>query len=109
MVVYLLYSDWMHDGDNVVNEVIGVYDCLVKAQHSLAECINSDLQSYPYENIWADCSNDILNYDIANLANMFYDDPDFVFDVMSVRLWNGTNKEDSEDYQYYSIEKRAVF
>ena len=109
MVVYLLYYDWMHNGDNVANEVIGVYDCLIKAQHSLVECINTDLQSHPYDYLWADCSNDVLNYDIASLANMFYDDPEFAFDAMSVHLWNGSNEDDSEDYQHYTIEEREVY
>lgn len=109
MVVYLLYSNWMHNGDNVANEVIGVYDCLAKAQHSLVECINSDLQFHPYDNLWADCTGDILGYDIPSLACMYYDDEDFFFDVKTARLWNGDNEDCSEDFQSYMIEEREVY
>lgn len=108
MVVYLLYSNWMHNGDNAVNEVIGVYDCLRKAQHSLCECINSDLIAYPFEYIWGDCECPIDNFDIPSLANTNYDDGLFKFDVCSARLWNG-DEENSEDFQYYYIEERIVF
>lgn len=99
----------MHNGDNAVNEVIGIYDCLAKAQHSLVECINTDLQSYPYDNIWADCIGGIENYDISSLAEMFYDDQNFSFDVMYARLWDGENEDCCEEYQSYSIEEREVF
>lgn len=64
----------MHNGNNSVNEVIGVYDCLKKAQLAIIESINTDLQFYPYDNIWADCTGNILDYDIPLLANMNYDD-----------------------------------
>jgi hypothetical protein len=108
MVVYLLYSNWMHNGDNAVNEVVGVYDCLRKAQQSLCEFLYSDLNSYPFDNIEGDGQGDIKDYNIAELANMFYDDQEFKFDFTSVRLWNGENEDDSEDYQNYNIEKCSV-
>ena len=108
MVVYLLYSNWMHNGDNAVNEAIGVYDCLRKAQQSLCECVHTDLVSYPYEHIWGNGDKPIEDYDITSLSEMFYDDPDFVFDFTSVRLWNGDCEDDSEDYQFYDIEERDV-
>ena len=108
MVVYLLYSSWMHNGDNAVNEVIGVYDCLQKAQHSLCECIFSDLVSHPFEHIWGDCECRIDKYDILSLVEMDYNDDLFKFDVRSARLWNG-EEEITEDYQYYNIEEKEVF
>mgnify|MGYP006903482592 CR=1 FL=1 len=109
MVVYLLYSNWMHNGDNAVNEVVGVYDCLQKAQHSLCEILQLDLSSYPFDNIEGDGQCDIKDYNIADLANMFYDDPDFSFDFKSIRLWNGADEDYSEDYRSYSIEERTVY
>lgn len=108
MVVYLLYSNWMHNGDNAVNEVIGVYDCLKKAQHSLCQCIVSDLVAHPFDHIVGDCECQIENYDISSLAEMEYTDASFKFDVSSVRMWNGEEGL-CEDYQHYYIEEREVF
>lgn len=34
-----------------------------------------DLSSYPFDNIEGDGQGDIKNYNIADLANMFYDPP----------------------------------
>lgn len=108
MMVYLLYSNWMHNGDNAVNEVIGVYDCLRKAQHSLCECMFSDLVSYPFEHLWGNGECPIEYYDIPRLAETCYDSPEFKFDVTAVRLWN--NDEDStESFQSYEIEEKEVF
>lgn len=107
MVVYLLYSNWMHNGDNAVNEVIGIYDCLPKAQQALVENIYVDLKSHPYNNVWGDCSGDILKYDIYKLSSMFYDDPSFRFDVTKVKLWNG-DESYCEDFQTYTIKEYEV-
>ena len=108
MVVYLLYSNWMHNGDNAVNEVIGVYDCLRKAQQSLAECINLDLQNRSFKNVWCDDCRLFTEFNIPELANTLYYDPEFDFDVRSVRLWNGDDDVCCEDYQYYNIEQRTL-
>ena len=108
MVVYLLYSSWMHNGDNAVNEVIGVYNCLQKAQHSLCECIVSDLVAHYFEHIWGDCECQIDKYDILSLVEIDYNDEFFKFDVRSVRLWNGED-EVTEGYEYYNIEEKEVF
>lgn len=107
MEVYLLYSNWMHNGDNAVNEVIGIYDCLQKAQQSMADCINTDLQYHPYDHISFDGDN-TTNYNIPELATMFYDEPEFKFDVCLVKLWDGNDEECCETYQLYSIENRMV-
>lgn len=108
MVVYILYSNWMHNGDNAVNEVIGVYDCLPKAQQALADCINNDLQYHSFEQVWCDSERPFEAFRIDELATMFHDDPLFIFDIRSVRLWNGDEGMCCEDYQYYNIEERDV-
>lgn len=107
MKIYILFSDWMLNGNNSVNEVKGVYDCLKKAQHALIDSINVDLQAYPYNNIWADCTGNILDYDIPSLANMNYDDKDFCFDATIARLWND-NENCSENYITYFIDEYEV-
>ncbi len=91
-----------------MNEVVGVYDCLKKAQQSLCEFLYSDLNSFPFDNIEGDGITNIKDYNITELANMFYDAPEFQFDFVSVRLWNGRDIEYSEDYQTYNIEERKV-
>ena len=88
-----------------MNEVIGVYDCLQKAQHSLCECIFSDLVSHHFDH---NCECQIDKYDILSLMEMDYNDDLFKFDVSSVRLWNG-EEEITEEYQYYNIEEKDVF
>lgn len=108
MVVYLLYSNWMHNGDNAVNEVIGVYDCLRKAQQALANCINLDLQYHPYSNVKSVGGRELEDYFLPELATMFYDDPNFEFDVTSVKLWNGEHEECCEDFQEYNIEEHKL-
>lgn len=108
MVVYLLYSNWMHNGDNAVNEVIGVYDCLRKAQQSLAECLNLDLQNRSFQHMSSDSDIDFQNYNIPELAAMSFDDEEFDFDVKEIRLWNGNEAICCEDFQQYNIEQRVL-
>lgn len=108
MEVYILYSNWMSNGDNVVNEVIGIYDCFQKAQHGLAVCINTDLQNHLYEHFSLDEGMSMNDYNVQKLAAMHYDDPDFAFNVWSAKFWNGEEKDDSESFQLYSIEKHSV-
>lgn len=98
----------MHNGDNAVNEVIGVYECLPKAQQALVDCINHDIQYHRFEQIWCDSKKPFEEYRIEELAKMFYDDPEFDFDVKSIRLWNGEDGMCCEDYQYYNIEERLL-
>ncbi len=98
----------MHNGDNAVNEVIGIYDCLPKAQQALAECINLDLQYHCFESIWCDSSESLSDFPLQELATMFYDDPCFSFNVKAVRMWNGEDGMCCEDYQHYYIEERTV-
>ena len=108
MKIYLLFSTWMHNGDNAVNEVIGTYDCLRKAQQSLAHSINMDLQNYPYEHLSFDGSLPAEEYDFHELATMFYDDPEFNFDVCQAKLWDGENEDHCESYQSYRIEEKEL-
>ncbi len=108
MEVYILYSNWINNGENVVNEVIGIYDCLKKAQHSLADCINTDLQYHPYEHISLDGSESAEFFNIPELAMMYYDDPNFSFDVTVAKMWDGDNEDCCEISQSYGIEERPV-
>ncbi len=64
-----------------------------------------DLSSYPFDNIEGDGQGNIKNYNIADLANMFYDAHDSIFDFKSIWLWNG----EDEDYRSYNIEERTVY
>ena len=105
MEVYLLCSNWMHNGDNSVNEVIGVYDCLSKAQHSLADCINTDLQYHPYDHLSFDGEIPAETYNISELSAMFYDDPNFYFNVRTAKLWDGDDEDLCEAFQVYQIEE----
>ena len=107
MKVYLLISDWMHNGDNTVNEVSGVFSCLKKAQKAMAEDICLDLQNHPFENTKCNGSKNLEDYPLYEMKNMFYDNPDFEFDVTSASLWNG-DEDISEDYQNYRIEEREL-
>lgn len=109
MVVYLLYSNWMHNGDNAVNEVIGVYDCLQKAQQTLADCINLDLKNRSFKNVWCDTEQPFETFCIPELANMDYTDPNFKFEISSIRFWNGDEEDCCEDYLHYDIEQRTLF
>lgn len=108
MKVFLLYSNWMHNGDNAVNEVVGVYDCLRKAQHSLVECINFDLQNRSFQHISCDSDCDFQDYDIPTLTNTSFDDDNFDFDVRELKLWNGDEESCCEDFQQYNIEQRML-
>ncbi len=108
MEVYILYSNWMNNGDNAVNEVIGIYDCLQKAQQSLADCVNTDLQYHPYDHLSFDGCLPVETYNIPELAAMFYDNPEFNFNVRTVKLWDGDDEDHCETYQTYSIEVRPV-
>ena len=107
MKVYLLISDWMHNGDNTVNEVSGVFGCLKKAQKAMAEDICLDLQNHPFENAKCNGSKKLEDYPLTEMKDMFYDNPDFEFDVTSASLWNG-DEDISEDYQNYRIEEREI-
>lgn len=108
MKIYLLISNWMFNGENAVNEVVGIYDCLRKAQQSLVDNINTDLQNYPYEHL--DCYGNLSaeEYNLPKLADMSYDDPEFNFDVTQFKLWDGDNEDSCEVYQSYRIEEREL-
>jgi len=108
MEVYLLCSNWMHNGDNAVNEVIGIYDCLPKAQQAAADCANHDMQNHSYQNAWCDTEREFHEYNVFELSNMSYDDPEFDFDIRTLKLWNGNDDDFCEDYQYYYIVKRLI-
>lgn len=97
----------MHNGDNAVNEVTAVFDCLKKAQKALAEDICRDLRNHPYENAKSNGSKRFEDYPLPEMENMFYDNPEFEFDITSASLWNG-DEDISEDYQNYRIEEKMV-
>jgi len=107
MKVYLLISDWMHNGDNTVNEVSGVFDCLKKAQKAMAENICLDIKNHPYKSAKCDGSHRLEDYPLTEMNGMFYDSQDFGFDATNASLWNG-EEDISEDYQNYRIEEREV-
>lgn len=107
MKVYLLISDWMHNGNNAVNEVAGVYETMRKAQKALVESIYHDLQHHEYEYLKGDGPKPLTEYPIQGLAAIFEDNPEFRFDVTKASLWNG-DEDISEDYQNYRIEEREV-
>lgn len=65
MKVYLLISDWMHNGDNTVNEVSGVFDCLKKAQKAMAEDIEEWLMEHD------DSYNSNCTYQVVTKASLF--------------------------------------
>lgn len=98
----------MNSGDNVVNEVIGVYDCLAKAQHALVENLKIDLQHTSYDNFWSDCGINFNKNCFLEHSNIFFDDKDFSFNFSSVRMWNGEDDQCCEDYLNYHIEERQV-
>lgn len=98
----------MHNGDNAVNEVIGIYDCLQKAHQSMADCIDADIQCCPYDHISLDGCEDRMVYNFSEFATRFYDDQDFVFNVMAAKLWIGNDEDCCEAYQSYVIENRIV-
>lgn len=106
--VYLLVSNWMCNGNNSVNDIIGVYDSLAKAQKAMVEDIDHVLQYHRYEHMETDSPDDLSKTDFHQLANMFHDDPNFSFDAAYVRLYNGKDDELCEDYQRYNIEEFEV-
>lgn len=99
----------MHHGDNVVNEVIGVYDSLAKAQHALIDNVIVDLQYSSYHNFWSDCN--ILeerNINLVDWANNVFANHNLCLNIKFVRMWNGDDEQYCEDYQNYHIEERQV-
>ena len=109
MVVYLLYSNWMLNGDNAVNEVIGVYDCLRKAQQAVISNIHLDLQNRSFKHVKCDSSLNFDSYDIQDLSSLDFNDMNFNFDATTVRFWNGGEDDDlCEDYLQYDIEERLL-
>ena len=108
MVVYLLCSNWMYNGDNAVNEIIGIYDCLPKAQHALIDCLKKDLQHSSY-NYFRSNDDTLTNIsDIPDLLEKLCTNNCTLSNIESAKIWNGDDETFCEDYQSYHIEKHLV-
>lgn len=108
MELFILVSNWMHNGENVINDITGVFDSRIKAQKSLAESLHLDLQNHSYNNVWCDSSIPFDSFSLPDLAALSYEDPSFCFPVNSIRFWNGEDEFDCEDYLHYEIQQREL-
>lgn len=102
MKVYILTSNSSLE-ERGFNGLEGVFESLKRAQKSMAEAIETDLQNHPWTGGECNGTKDIFEYDFYGMKNMFASDPDFDFDATTATL-----HDDEDNYVDYSIEKREV-
>jgi hypothetical protein len=85
-----------------VEEIKMSFDDKREAQSYLVCNLHMDLQYGGFNNM----SEIGETLPIDELQNMFYDDPEFKFDVDYLALWNGEELEESDHFCVYEITER---